>query len=379
MQETWWVAEGDLDDDQKKIAALPAKESHLITGPPGCGKTNLLLLRAKYYTLQKRENILVLVFTRALRDFIVSGSTQYGLPSEIVLTSIGWSHAFLRQYGKDLNPSGNFAEQRKRLLQEVRAFVDSRSLKNIYEAIFLDEAQDYLPEEIELFRALAKELYASADPRQKIYSGPDSLSILKKSVNAVHPLRYHYRLGHEICRVADAIFVGAQDEPLYNTSLYNEKLRPSSAELVRCKTEDEQASQIVKKLKLQLAAYPEELLGVVCPYTEQRDRLYNLILKSEIGELAVNQSDEPVFEVEKPIYVSTLHSSKGLEYRANHLAFAESIRGWDYEKNMTYTAVTRTKTALSVYAIGQPPNDLAQAINSLKPPPAPPSVKELFG
>ncbi len=55
MQETWWVAEGDLDDDQKKIAALPAKRSHLITGPPGCGKTNLLLLRAKYYTLQKER------------------------------------------------------------------------------------------------------------------------------------------------------------------------------------------------------------------------------------------------------------------------------------------------------------------------------------
>jgi superfamily I DNA and RNA helicase len=148
---------------------------------------------------------------------------------------------------------------------------------------------------------------------------------------------------------------------------------------VRCKTEDEQASLIIEKLKVQLAAYPEELLGVMCPYAEQRDKLYNLISRSDIADLAVNQSDDPVFEANKPIYVSTLHSSKGLEYRANHLAFAESIRGWDYEMNMTYTAVTRTKTALSVYAIGQPPTYLAQAINSLKPPPAPPSVTELFG
>src|SRR5438876_226980 len=132
MQEIWWVAEGGLDDDQKKIAALPAKDSYLITVPPGCVKRKLLLLRSTDYTLQK------------------------------------------------------------------------------------------------------------------IYSGPDSLPILGKSVNAIHPLRFHYRLGHEICRVADAIFVGSQDEPLYDTALYNEKLRPSSAELVRCKTEDEQASLIVE-------------------------------------------------------------------------------------------------------------------------------------
>jgi superfamily I DNA/RNA helicase len=319
------------------------------------------------------------VFTRALRDFIVSGSTQYGLPAQVVQTSIGWSLAFLRQYGPRANPTGSFSEQRKQLLKEVQELVEAKSLSNVYEAIFLDEAQDYLPEEIELFRRLAKELYASADPRQKIYSGPDSLPTLEKAVEKIHPLRYHYRLGLEICRVADAIFVGEHDEPLYNTAQYNEKLRPSSADLVRCRNEDEQAAQIIEKLKVQLDAYPEELLGIMCPYAAQRDRIYELISKSEIGHLAVNQSDDPVFDPEKPIYVSTLHSSKGLEYRANHIAFAESIRGWDYELNMTYTAVTRTKTALSVYAIGLPPVYLAQAINSLKPPPAPPSVSELFG
>ncbi len=236
-----------------------------------------------------------------------------------------------------------------------------------------------MPEEIELFRTLAKELYASADPRQKIYAGPDSLPALEKSVDEIHPLRYHYRLGHEICRVADAIFVGAQDEPLYNTAQYNEKLRPSSADLIRCNNEEEQAAQIIDKLKVQLDAYPEELLGVMCPYAAQRERIYDLISKSELGDLAVNQSDDPTFEVDKPIYVSTLHSSKGLEYRANHLAFAESIRGWDYELNMTYTAVTRTKTALNVYALGQAPPYLVQAINSLKPAPSPPSVNDLFG
>ena len=378
MNETWWVGEDDLDDDQKKIAALPSEGSHLITGPPGCGKTNLLLLRAKYYTRSKKENILVLVFNRALQDFIISGSTQYHLPSEIVRTSIAWGIEFLRQHGKRCNPTGNFEQKRAQLLRELQELVETQSLKNVYEAIFLDEAQDYLPEELQLYRRLGRELYASADSRQKIYSGPDSVELLGTLVNKVHPLRFHYRLGLNICRVADSIHVGVGDEPLLDTAQYKEKLRPSSAYLVRCHDSDEQAAEIITRLKRQIDAYPDELIGVMCPKQNQRDELYQRIAESEIGDLAVNQSDDPVFEPGKPIYVSTLHSSKGLEYRATHLAFAESIRGFSFEKNLTYTAVTRTKTALTVYAMREPPGYLVQGINSAHPPPGPPSLTDLF-
>lgn len=378
MIETWWVGEDDLDPDQKIIATLPPEGSHLIMGPPGCGKTNLLLLRAKYYTKLKRENIIVLVFTRALQDFIIAGSRQYQLPSEIVRTTRRWSHEFLRQHGINFEPRGSFDEQREQLLNELQKLVKNRSLTNTYEAIFLDEAQDYTPEEVGLFRTLGRELYASADPRQKIYPVPDSLEFLKANVDHVHLLRYHYRLGLNICRVADSIFVGAGDQPLFRTALYKEKLRPSSVDFVRCRSLAEISSEIVKRLKVQLAAYPEEPLGVMCPRQDQRDRLFELIAKSDIGGLAVNQSDDPTFEPGKPIYVSTLHSSKGLEYRATHIAFAESIKGFPYELNMTYTAVTRTKTALSVYAMGQPPGYLVQAINSLEAPPSPPSLPDLF-
>jgi superfamily I DNA and RNA helicase len=378
MNETWWVAEGDLDNDQKRIAALPPSGSHLITGPPGCGKTNLLLLRAKYFTKLKKENILVLVFTRALRDFIISGSKQYHLPSEIVRTHMGWARAFLRAHSIKVDSTDEFSNDRTVLLQRVKEVVEAQNLSDVYEAIFLDEAQDYLPAEIELFGRLAKEIYAAADPRQKIYKGADSTTQLRSLVDAIHPLRYHYRLGLNICRVADSIFVGTHDEPLLNTSSYDEGSRPSRVEVVRCRNEQVQADAIIEALKLQLDAYPDELLGVMCPHRSQRDRLYELISASDIGDLAVNQSDNPEFESNKPIYVTTLHSSKGLEYRAAHLAYAEAIRGFSQETNMTYTAVTRTKTILTVYALGEPPGYLLQAINSLETPPSEPKLADLF-
>lgn len=321
----------------------------------------------------------MLVFTRALRDFIISGSQQYHLPPDIVQTSMAWGLDFLRQYGNKHVAHEGFSQQRNQVLQEVKSLVRTRALENVYEAIFLDEAQDYLPEEIELFRKLGREIYASADPRQKIYDGPDSLALLKTLVARVHPLKYHYRLGLEICRVADSIFVSETDEPLFDKALYNEKWRRSSVDpFLQCRSPQEQAAHIINKLKVQLNAYPQELLGVMCPFRRQRDELYQLLADSDIGDLVINQSDDPIFTRDKPIYVSTLHSAKGLEYRATHVAYAESITSLSYAQNLTYTAVTRTKTALSVYGMGHPPGYLLQAINSVQTPLSLPSLPELF-
>jgi len=59
MEASWWKSIADLDDDQKRAIALDEDEDHLIVGPPGCGKTNLLLLRASYLHAKGVTNIKV--------------------------------------------------------------------------------------------------------------------------------------------------------------------------------------------------------------------------------------------------------------------------------------------------------------------------------
>jgi superfamily I DNA/RNA helicase len=48
METTWWTQPEDLDETQKEVVALDPKGDHLVLGPPGSGKTNLLILRAAY-------------------------------------------------------------------------------------------------------------------------------------------------------------------------------------------------------------------------------------------------------------------------------------------------------------------------------------------
>jgi len=77
MKGAWWVGKDDLDDDQRKIITLPPDSSFMTIGPPGSGKTNLLVLRANYLFLAGIKNIQIIVFTRALCDFIAFGGQNY--------------------------------------------------------------------------------------------------------------------------------------------------------------------------------------------------------------------------------------------------------------------------------------------------------------
>lgn len=194
MNETWWVGPDQLNEEQRAVIALPLDGSHLIVGPPGSGKTNLLLLRANYMTLAGQANIMVIVFTRTLNEFIVSGATQYAFPASKVQTCRRWEHDFLREYGVNPDPPDDFEKQRIYFIQQLQTLIRKRKLTQVYDGILLDEAQDYVPEEIKIFKRLSKVLFAVVDDRQKIYKVTDCMDTLKKVVDKYHPLRYHYRI-----------------------------------------------------------------------------------------------------------------------------------------------------------------------------------------
>jgi len=379
MNETWWLGEDQLDDDQKKIIALKLKGSHVIVGPPGSGKTNLLLLRAKYMTLAGHHNLNVIVFTRTLQEFMNVGGVEYQLPEGTVKTLMRWERNFLFEHGIVLDLQGKFREKRIEFITEIRKVVDSKKLKNVYEAVFLDEAQDYLPEEIEIFRRLGKVIFAAVDSRQKIYRGNDCYALLTEGAEE-HFLRYHYRIGEKICRLADGIMGNEATDSLLSASQYNETARRSSVEHHRCADLNEEAEKIIEKLRIQVKAYPDEMIGVICAYNDQLDTLWELVQASDVGNLAIKQSaaGRVPFDSERPICLCTIYSAKGLEFRALHVAGCDKLGDWPNHLNLTYTAVTRAKTSLSLYYSGPIQGYLKQALQGLEPVPDLPEIADVF-
>ena len=68
MKSSWWRSKSELDADQAAFIKLPPYGRYSLIGPPGSGKTNLLLLRAQYIAGVGEKNVLVLTFTKALAE-----------------------------------------------------------------------------------------------------------------------------------------------------------------------------------------------------------------------------------------------------------------------------------------------------------------------
>jgi superfamily I DNA/RNA helicase len=263
--DAWWRELRELDEDQRAVIALPVEGSFLISGPPGSGKTNLLLLRANYLTNTEHANLAIVVFNRTLREFIRAGNDNYDFDPDNVSTSRQFFDQLLTEAHVDYQHGGTFAIDRQSRLAALDAAIpEGRS--PLYDFILLDEAQDYLAGELRLFRRLAHNLFMVADLRQQIYSGESVRDILQTTVDRVLPLRYHYRSGQIICRVADEIgktFSGGY-APILPTCNYNSPDLIPSVELFSGNI-DTQAVEIANRLMIQRRTYPEGLLGIICP------------------------------------------------------------------------------------------------------------------
>jgi superfamily I DNA/RNA helicase len=382
MKGAWWVDLKELNKEQRDIIALPLDTSHLITGPPGCGKTNLLLLRANYLAMSAKANVLIVVFTRTLQEFIRTGSQQYAFPDSSVITSRTWQKNLLKEYDYDHVATGTFTEQRQIFAERMSDLVASEQLENLYDAIFLDEAQDYTAAELNVFRKLTPRLFAAADSRQRIYDGKDSIELLEDLTGKHKVLKYHYRCGLAICRAADFLRKGDKTySPLAPTAQYDEGSRPSTATVVDRADLDRVFDDILESLRLQLSAYPGELLGVISPRREEMEYIGQKLMSSPISASCVMQtsSDYISFSAQSLVCICTVHAAKGLEFRTVHLVGGDKFPSFrDKQRRMAYTAVTRAKTSLSVYRVEPLPGYLEQAINEANPLPDMPDLDAVF-
>lgn len=381
MNKTWWVDPSQLDDDQKDVVQLGHEKSYLVLGPPGSGKTNLLLLRARYMIRSGYPNVQIIVFTRTLQEFLRLGGGSYKIEGDKIKTFNSWAIKMLHSQGVTPNLSEDFDTQRKNMLDQLTWLIEKKNLKNYYDVILLDEAQDYTPEEITIFSGFAKQIFAVADNKQKIYKGTDAVDALKNVVDEIKELRYHYRNGFNICRLAEEVLVN-HDNPRYMSSTcnYDEDEAPSSATPMSCSSFDEQCDKIISALEIQLLAYPDELIGVVCPKRNQLQKLWSAI-SSHFESISVLQSNKEgyvKFRDDIRICVCTIYSAKGLEFRVLHIAGCEVLAHLPLNLNVIFTAITRTKTSLSIYYTRSLLGPLQGAFARLAPPPEKPTLKDLF-
>jgi len=163
MTDTWWVKQGQLDPEQKNVFTLPITDDYLVKGPPGSGKTNVLLLWGKRLIGSNIPDIVVVVHTRTLQEFIRSGAPKYGIPSTKIVTFRKFGTDLLYRVGAGVTLPADFDKSREVLVDALQAQISAKRIQQEYACVLVDEAQDFLPGEIDVMRVLGQRFFGVAD------------------------------------------------------------------------------------------------------------------------------------------------------------------------------------------------------------------------
>lgn len=273
---SWWLDISDLDKDQRNVIKLRAEGNYLIVGPPGSGKTNLLLIRAQYLIGFGKPNVVVLMFNDPLHDFVVRGGVHYDVPSGKIKKIMSWEIVLLREHGVPYDDvmddeDQKLVDKRRALANRVLELLDAHpQLEKHVQCLLVDEVQDCVEEEIAVFSRCAENVCYAGDDKQSIYNRENMIEVLRRDPDLeVVELKTHYRIGHNICEAADVVGKIAGFDSIHDDCNY--KGPTSRVRFAACPDDEAQAKEIIDSLTSQLTAYPDELLAVAAPRKVDRD------------------------------------------------------------------------------------------------------------
>ena len=76
------IIESELDEDQIKVLNAVNDKSCIVSGCAGSGKSVLALIKAQRIQREKGDNYQIIVFTRALCNYMNAGRKELGLNNQ---------------------------------------------------------------------------------------------------------------------------------------------------------------------------------------------------------------------------------------------------------------------------------------------------------
>ena len=157
-----------LSTAQKNLVKSAPKSQHKISGVAGSGKTQVLATRAVNAQLRTGGEILVLTFNITLANYMKMRISQVRADFPWDKIHLDYYHRFFRKNAHKNNLHVNFSSY-----EDINFFSDTKSVLPKFDAILIDEVQDYLTPWLQILRRYFLkedgEFIVFGDPKQNIY------------------------------------------------------------------------------------------------------------------------------------------------------------------------------------------------------------------
>ncbi|BBY00701.1 3'-5' exonuclease [Mycobacterium seoulense] len=305
-----------LDQQQAQIAEREIADALLLTGPPGSGKTLVLAARARRLATEHPDwRIQMLCYNKTLVPYF--RRLVAGLPN--VKVSRVWEIA--HEFGI------RFSYSDDNVVSAGLKAAKHAGLPQSFDAVLIDEVQDFRTAWIELAHALLRPgrggMLLAGDHAQALYTEGDPEKYLRK----IHPehleLRRPYRSTRQILSAVQNLdpafaIVGLDDAP-----------EGPPVDLVWAASWDEQANCVACETATMLAnrgLEPRDIGILVTQYRGAYGRLKRALDEYEIPYSAMDPKDKSDFDLfSNTVKLLTVHSAKGYEFKVVILFGLEAL------------------------------------------------------
>jgi len=357
-----------LDLRQERNAHSLGEGHRIVYGVAGSGKTVLLIARANLIAQDQNKRVLILCFNRALAGYLGEVFVQ-----SANVTCLHF-HEWARRHGVQFAQNEDEEAFGERLLRRLQ---HSEGEAHQYDAVLVDEAQDFAQSWFLCAKLALKEpddgdLLIVGDGSQSLYRRRKftwreaGVNALGRTINTRFDLDKNYRNTREIMKLA-AEFVsteGETNDPEHSLQIirpdHNIAMRSGAApSMLVARTTQDEIRAAVRKIQDWLDSGLKPFEIAVLYRANAGDwvtELVGLMAKRAIVYWPHDTSKR--FEDRSGVCVRTMHSAKGLQWRAVLLVRVDMmplIAGREadrasserLERGLMYVAMTRAEDILT--------------------------------
>lgn len=345
-----------LDQDQENFARIIGNGRNLITGPAGSGKTLVLARHAAFLGKSSThiKRILFTCFNLSLTGYIMRLLSLKGVPlgknGVEVLPFFKVCETILKEY---FAHTGEEKDYYQLIINEaLEALAGDNPIKNRWDAIIVDEGQDFSREMITVLRKLLPEngpICAALDSTQALY-GHDGRAWLELPGFRKHTLKNQYRNSPSIAWLSQKVL---------NRDIPERKETPQSMHERDLNALTAKISEKILSL-LDSGIHMNEIAVIYCRNRDAENRVVPEAVQEALESrgilsrwLAKNTESKSNFDITTDsVAISTVHSAKGLDFSHVFLLGLDLLNPASaHDRALAHVGITRAREYLNVCAL----------------------------